>query len=176
MRGSAFHWSSSSRSRLAPLRQSLLSASFSASVTMASFWTARLGRALRPLGLARLALGGDHRPEGVQAAGERGQIAHGVRLDDLVTDGLHRLGRLLRGEHRGVDPLLQQAHLEREGGVPLGEELQRFVRRALGVLAHRAFAVDRLDEDRPVLGDPTPLLARHRSSSSLVRCCSTIPC
>ncbi len=36
MRGSAFHSSSRSRSRLAPLRQSSLSASFSASETMAS--------------------------------------------------------------------------------------------------------------------------------------------
>ena len=39
MRGSAFHWSSSSRSRLAPLRQSVPVASFSASPTMRSFST-----------------------------------------------------------------------------------------------------------------------------------------
>src|SRR6201999_469229 len=40
--------------------------------------------------------------------------------------------------------------------------------RALWVLAHRAFPVGRLDEDGSVLGNPAPLMARHRSSSSSV--------
>ena len=39
MRGRAFHWSSRSRSRLAPLRQSVPAASFSASPTIRSFST-----------------------------------------------------------------------------------------------------------------------------------------
>ena len=159
MRGSAFHSSSRLRSRLAPARQSLPSASFSASAT--SFSLATLASAaLRPLGLAGLALRRDHRPSDVEPAGERGEVADRVGVGDLrrtvFTDSAASSGditpELTRCSSRSTS--------NGERLVALGEEGQRLLGGAGGVLADRPLAVGGPDVDGAVLVDPTPLVHR----------------
>ena len=101
MRGSAFHWSSSSRSRLAPLRQSVPSASFSASATMPLL----VDLAPRPRFCARSALRAsrwlaDHRAERVEPAGSAARSPTALASVDLAAHGLDRLGRPPRATAR----------------------------------------------------------------------------
>ena len=119
-----------------------------------------LDGALRLLGLAGLALQGDHRAERVEAPDERAEVADGVGLGDLGGDGLDRLGGLLGRHHARPDPLLEQLDLEGQRLEALGEEGHGLFGRARGVLAHRAFAVGRPDVDGAVVVDPSPLVAR----------------
>ena len=131
---------------------------------------AALRQLLGALGLAGLPLAGDHRAEGVQPTHEGLEVADGVGLGDLAADGLDRGDGLVRGELRGPDALLEEADLGLERGVPLGVEAQRLLGRALGVLADGTLAVLRPDEDGPVLGDTSPLVARHVNFLSVARC------
>ena len=160
MRGSAFHWSSRSRSRLAPLRQSVPAASFSASATIRSFST------LASAGFcARSALRASRcspitRPKRVEPGDQRVEVADRVGVGrPAPRTVLHRLGGLLGRHHAGPDPLLEQLDLEGQRVVAVGEELQRLLGRALGVLPDRALAVGGPHVDGAVVVDPTPLVA-----------------
>ena len=160
-RGSAFHRSSRSRSRLAPLRQSLLSASFSASTT--SFSLSSLAAAVRS---ARSALRAMRcweitGPRASSLPDEGVQVTDGVGLGDLGAQGADRLGRLVGRHHAGHHPLLQQVHAARQLVVPLGEEGQGLLGRALGVLPDGPLTLGGPDVDGAVLGDASPVTRRH---------------
>ena len=165
MRGSAFHSSSRVRSRFAPARQSLPSAIFSASAT--SFSLATLASAVFWTRSARR----DSRCPSITGRSASSRAVREARSPTALAsvtcarDGLHRFERLLGRHHAGPDPLLEQLDLERQRLEPLGEEGQRLLRGARGVLPHRPLAVGGPDEDVSVLVDATPLvhgpLAHH---------------
>ena len=124
MRGNAFHWSSSSRSRLAPWRQSVPAASFSASPTMRSFSTLASAcfcarSALRASRCSPISVA-----ERVEPVDQSGEVADGVGVGHLSAHRPDRLGGLLGRHHTRLDPLVEQLDLEGQRVVAVGVELQ----------------------------------------------------
>ena len=128
----------------------------------------RLGGALGPLGLARLALasaitGPSASSRPASAARSPTALASTTCSRTVFTDSAGLLGR----QHAG--PLTRcssSSTSNASASYRSVKKRQRLLGRALGVLAHGALAVGGPDEDRAVLGDPAPLVARHWSSSS----------
>ena len=116
-----------------------------------------LGGTLRLLDPLGLPLDRDHRCGRVEASGQAGEVTDGVGRGDLLTETLHRGGCLLGGQLPGVDPLLEEVHLEGERVEAIGVELQRLLGAPLGVLPHGAFPIRGLDVDGAVLGHPAPV-------------------
>ena len=105
-------------------------------------------------------------PSASRRAVSADDVTDGVGLDELGGDLLDRLGRLVGAERTGTHALLEQLHLEGEGVEAPGEERERLLRRALGVLADGAFAVGRADVDGAVGVHAAPL-ARQPPGCSL---------
>ena len=157
-RGSAFHSSSRSRIRLAPLRQSVPSAIFSASAAMRSFsvlarWSFFARSAFFFSRWFSMVV-----PSVSSRACEVGQVADRLGLAMVSLDLLDRGGGLVGAQGARADPLLEEPDLEGQVVVALGEERECLVRRGVGHLPDRALAVRGPDEDRAVLGHAAPAL------------------
>ena len=152
---------------MTPLRQSLPCEIFSASATISSLRvrdsSSRLARSSRRCPRCRPISG----PSASSRARQPDDVADRVGLDELGRDLLDRLGRLVRAEGAGAHPLLEQLDLERERVEAPGEERERLLGRALGVLADRALAVSRAHVDGAVGVDPAPLARQLAGLSAL---------
>ena len=168
MRGSAFHSSSSSRSRFAPLRQSVPSASFSASATSRSFSTLASAVFCGALGLAGLALLGDHRRRARRAGrpgrpGRRPRWRRSPGRARSCTDSAASSGDitpdLIRCSSRSTSKASASyrsvKNASASSGVPSG------------YCPTGALAVGGPDVDGSVLGDASPLGRRDSSLQSL---------
>ena len=110
---------------MAPLRQSLPAASFSASSAIVAF-ACLASSALA----ARSALRASRRSamSGLECVEPRGQgveVADGLRLGDRLLDLRHRRGGVVGRQGAGLDPLLEQVDLDHQTVVALAVEVER---------------------------------------------------
>ena len=165
MRGSAFHSSSRVRSRFAPARQSLPSAIFSASATSFSLDTLAsavfCARSARRDSRCPSITGRSASSRAVSEARSPTALASVTCAETVFTDWSASSGDITPERIRcSSSSTSNDERLE-----PLGEEGQRLLGGARGVLPDRPLAVGGADEDVPVLVDATPLvhgpLAHH---------------